>query len=384
MAKTSMILRYFAHMASITVLVCAFSNYTYSQSEPPIGEPPASSQDRYNELINSNTITILGASLSGSYIKIVDDIAAAVNKGHKLRVLPIIGEGGSQNIRDILYLKGVDAGIVMSTSLDSYNGQKLFEHLPQRLQYIARLYEEEFHIVASPNIGSIDELAGKKVGFHGGAFVSGQELLVRLKIKPSEAVKVSFFDGLEQIKTGEIAAIIRATASPMKDFDDSFDPKFHKLISVPFDDTLVQSHLPAKLTHKQYPKIIPEGEAVETAAIGVVLASYAWKPGTDRYRRVAQFTKAFFSNIEKLLANPKRHPKWDDVNLAASLPGWQRFPAAEEWLEEHGESLRHGSTASLKGQFTSFIESQSNSGLSAEKREALFKEFQEWRKSVGQ
>ena len=38
------------------------------------------------------------------------------------------------------------------------------------------------------------------------------------------------------------------------------------------------------------------------------------------------FTK--FNEFQK----PPRHPKWREVNLAAQVPGWKRFDAAEEWL----------------------------------------------------
>ncbi len=364
-------------------LLLGVNGVAQAQTVPVNPHQTVTNQNEYREIINNNTITILGASLSGSYIKIVDDIAKAVNNGNKLRVLPVIGEGGSQNIRDLLYLKGVDAGIVMSTSLDTYNGQPLFKHLPLRLQYIARLYEEEFHIVASPDIESISDLAGKKVGFHGGAYVSGRELLAKLGVKPAEEIQINFFKGLEKIKSGEISAIVRATASPMKDFEAYFDPQFHKLIPVPFEEPLFESHLPAKLTHKQYPKVIPEGQPIDTAAIGVVLATYAWKPGTDRYRRVAQFTEAFFSNIDKLLANPKRHPKWDDVNLAAELPGWERFPAAEEWLKTHPRSTTKVTGVTHKN-VSSALGSQGLEALNEEQRKQLFKEFQKWRKAVNQ
>lgn len=369
-------------IAALIGAIFVSGEFAAAQTDSTVAALPADTQAGYKTLINANTVTILGASLSGSYIKIVDDIANAVNDGHNLRVLPIIGEGGSQNIRDLLYLKGVDVGIVMSNSLDTYNGQPLFENLNYRLQYIARLYEEEFHVVGNVNLNSIHELEGKKVGFHGGAFASGQDLLAKLEIKPAEAVQVDFFKGLEQLKSGEIAAIIRATASPMEDLDDSFDPQSHKLISIPFPDELIESHLPAKLTSKHYPKIIPEGQVVDTAAIGVVLASYAWQPGTDRYRRVAQFTEAFFSNFDKLLANTKRHPKWDDTNLAATLPGWQRFPAAEEWLQSNTlPTASEGKTIS-RDQLSAFLITQGIETKNDEQLNRLLDEFQKWRQSL--
>ncbi len=325
-----------------------------------------SPEARYRETMNSNTITILGASLSGAYIKIVEDIAKAANDGDKLRILPVVGEGGSQNIRDLLYMKGVDAGIVMSTSMDVYKGKPLYGNLPARIQYIARLYEEEFHIVGGTSILSVSDLEGKKVGFHGGAFVSGQELFAKLKVKPAQAVQVDFFKGLDQVKNGEIAAIVRATASPMQDFDAKFDPAFHRLVAIPFPESLIESYLPGELTHKNYPRIVPEGQSVQTVAIGVVLATYAWRPGSERYRRVARFVDAFFSGMDKLLADKTRHPKWDDVNLAAKLPGWQRFPPAEEWLKARGHTLP-GSAAALNAGFSSFMQKQSDTGVAKAK-----------------
>lgn len=365
-------------LGGIALMFCGLlffsSAYAQNSVKGPDGKIPT--QQEYRDMINANTVTVLGASISGAYIKIVDDIAKAVNDGNNLRVLPIVGEGGSQNIRDILYLKNVDVGIVMSTSLDAYKGQPLFENLAQRLQYIARLYEEEFHIVGGPSIKTVHDLTGKKVGFHGGAFVSGQELLAKINVKPAEVLKVDFFDGLQQIKAGQLDAIIRATASPMKDLDDKLDPAVHKFIPIPLEDALIESHLPAKLTHRHYPKSIPEGQSVETVAIGVILAAYSWPAGTDRYRRVAMFTDALFSNIGKLLADKERHPKWDDVNLAASLPGWKRFPAAEEWLKKHGQTLPGGAPAE---EFQGELTAQDIQKLDTKGREKLFREFEAWR-----
>jgi uncharacterized protein len=59
---------------------------------------------------------------------------------------------------------------------------------------------------------------------------------------------------------------------------------------------------------------------------------FAWPPGSERYRKVARFTDAFFGKFQQFL-QPPRHPKWQEVNLAATVPGWKRFPAAQEWLQ---------------------------------------------------
>jgi hypothetical protein len=49
---------------------------------------------------------------------------------------------------------------------------------------------------------------------------------------------------------------------------------------------------------------------------------------------VQRFVEAFFPKIA-FFQQPPRHPKWHDVNLAATLPGWTRFEAAQAWLDSH-------------------------------------------------
>ena len=67
-------------------------------------------------------------------------------------------------------------------------------------------------------------------------------------------------------------------------------------------------------------------------AVGAVLIAYNWAPDTDRYRRIAKFIDAFFPRLAEF-QKPPRHPKWREANLSATVPGWKRFPAAEEWLK---------------------------------------------------
>ena len=45
-----------------------------------------------------------------------------------------------------------------------------------------------------------------------------------------------------------------------------------------------------------------------------------------------RFTEALFTKWDKF-SEPHRHPKWRDVNLAATVPGWTRWSVAEEMLK---------------------------------------------------
>jgi hypothetical protein len=97
-----------------------------------------------------------------------------------------------------------------------------------------------------------------------------------------------------------------------------------RFLPLPASPALMETYLPATLRAADYPTLIPAGEAVETIAVGAVMAVYAWQPGSERHRKVARFVEALHANFDAFL-RPPRHPKWREVNLAAQVPGWVRF-----------------------------------------------------------
>jgi hypothetical protein len=132
-------------------------------------------------------------------------------------------------------------------------------------------------------------------------------------------------------------------------------------------------YLPATLTSKDYPNLIPEGETVDTIAVPALLAAYNWAPNTERYRKLVNFVDAFFTKFPQF-QKPPFHPKWKEVSLAAPLAGWQRLPAAQQWLDSHGiEPVS-------RGRFDDFLKQSSASGkLPADTdKEALFRQFKAW------
>jgi hypothetical protein len=82
----------------------------------------------------------------------------------------------------------------------------------------------------------------------------------------------------------------------------------------------------------EYPNLIAAGETVETVAASVLLVALNLPEKTERYQRVAKFVDALFSRIDEF-SKPPRHPKWKEASITAIVPGWQRFKAAQDWLE---------------------------------------------------
>jgi TRAP-type uncharacterized transport system substrate-binding protein len=68
--------------------------------------------------LNANPVTLMSGTIGGTYVQFGADLASVLDNGDERRVLPIIGRGSVQSVADILFLKGVDIGIVRSDTLD--------------------------------------------------------------------------------------------------------------------------------------------------------------------------------------------------------------------------------------------------------------------------
>jgi predicted Zn-dependent protease len=95
---------------------------------------------------------------------------------------------------------------------------------------------------------------------------------------------------------------------------------------------------------------------------------------------VAKFVDAFFSKFDEF-QKPPRHPKWREVNFAATLEGWHRSPASQAWIDR---ARQFAGNEVSKSTFDNFIaqNSPANSApVSDEQRAELFKAFLEWNKT---
>ena len=144
---------------------------------------------------------------------------------------------------------------------------------------------------------------------------------------------------LEQMRKGEMAAVFFITSKPVDAFvRGRWEPGF-KFLPVPYESKFEDYYLPAVLEASDYPNLIKEGERVSTIAVPTVLVAFNWSPYSNRYQRVARFVDYLFSRIDKLQA-PGFDPKWKSINLAATVPGLTRFPAAQEWLDRKARNAQ--------------------------------------------
>jgi uncharacterized protein len=360
-------------------------------------QKPTVSYDEKKRQANDIAVTVVVSGISCTCARFTEDIRNVVNDlgPDGVRVLPVLGVGGLQNVNDVLFLKNMDMAVVDEDNLRLLKKKDpvLYAHVEQRVQYITKLYNSEFHVLARSDIKSYDDLNGKKVNFNlkdSQTEVTADTVFAALNIP----VQRSYYDNDEALKrliSGEISAMIILTGAPQATLAKvKKEDNLHFLAldqeSLPKHELrdLFANYLPAEITHQHYPNLVAEGTTVPTIANRALLVAYTWPENSPRYKRVAKFIDAFFSKIDQF-NTPSRHPKWREVNLSAEMPGWVRFKPAAEWLAAHrnpalsADSTLSQSSPELRQAFEKFMQNYATSSgrktLSTKERELLFTRF---------
>src|SRR5258708_27469870 len=133
-------------------------------------QKPAVSYDEKKRQANDIAVTVVVSGISCTCARFTEDIRNVVNDlgPDGVRVLPVLGVGGLQNVNDVLFLKNIDMGVVDEDNLRLLRKRDpaLYANIEQRVQYITKLYNSEFQVVARNDIRSYEDLRGKKVNFN--------------------------------------------------------------------------------------------------------------------------------------------------------------------------------------------------------------------------
>jgi len=355
-------------------LSLAFAAHAMAQQPAPRPADPVAHA-------NQGVVGIITGMEGGTYARTGADLT--ILDDGTLRVLPTLGKGSLQNLSDILYLRGVDIGFVQADALTYATQHAMFPNLAQAIRYIAKLFDEEVHVLGRRDIASLQDLNGQKVNadvIGSGSAMTAGILLDAFGIK-AEVGHDKQVNAVQALRNGDIAAVIQVGGAPMPLFADiPADSGLH-LLPVPINPALAKTYLPAEFTHDAYPRLVAGDAAVPTLAVGSVLAVYSWPPSTERYARVTRFVNAFFSRFDEF-QQPPRHPKWREVNLTAEVPGWTRFQPAQDWLVR--QTLAGKANAATQARFNTFL-TQAAPGvggtLTDAAKEVLFEQFLAWDKA---
>src|SRR6516225_11728399 len=204
-------LSFFLYLTSLTVS----ARPVLAQSQKPVV-----SYEEKKRQANDIAVSVVVSGLSCTCARFTEDIRNVVNdlSPDGVRILPVLGVGGLQNLNDVLFLKNVDMGIVDEDNLALLKKRdpQLYAGIDQSIQYITRLYNSEFHVLARNEIKSFDDLRGKKVNFNlkdSQTEVSADIIFNMLGIQ----VQRSNYDNdeaISRVKKGDLAAHVILSGAP--------------------------------------------------------------------------------------------------------------------------------------------------------------------------
>ena len=111
---------------------------------------------------NAGTVGIISGGVDGTYVRIAADLAAVLDDGQTLRVLPVLGKGSLQKSPTSVPARHRCRHRPVGR-LDLRETAAPLPGVEQSLQYIAKLYNEEVHVLARKEITRVEDLAGQPV-----------------------------------------------------------------------------------------------------------------------------------------------------------------------------------------------------------------------------
>jgi TRAP transporter TAXI family solute receptor len=324
----------------------------------------------------NTTIGLIAGGPGSSDAVIAADIAQVLDDGDRLRILPILGQGSMQNIADLIYVKGVDVAIVHSDVLEQTMQRNT---IPKEgsVQYIAKLFPEEIHVLARREIASLGDLTGKVVST--GPEGSGTELTASALLNSAHITANILHDrqslALDRLRRGEIAAMFVIGGEPVPSLQAIEPGTGLHFLPIPLSAQILDTYLPTSLDHQHYPNLVPVGPPIDTVAVGSVLVTLATSSDSQRAKRVNHFVDSLFERFDQF-RQPGFHPKWQEVNLSAQIQGWNRYPEVLTLLKKDQPD-----NPNLRTSFDTYLNQsgQTTSGMNNERREALFRDFLRWR-----
>ena len=347
---------------------------------PPSGRAAAPSADAAR--VNRGVVELETGGSSETAARIAADIVSIVDDGATRRVVPVIGKGPLQNLTDLKYLRGIDLAIVQADALDYAREQRLLPGI-EALTYIAKLYNEEFHLLARANIKTIADLSNQTVNVDlrgSGTAITASRLFDLLKITAT-MTNDNQEVALQKLRKGEIGALALVAAKPAPLFRDLKASDGLHLLSIAPTPAVTAAYAPTQITADDYPNLVAADQPADTIAVGSLLMAADLRNVPERYRNVATFVESLFAGFQTLL-EPGHNPKWQEVNIAANVPGWVRYPPAEQWLQRNMQVATAPNPEAMKTLFSRFIDERRQAGagtpMTAEEKENLFQQFRNW------
>jgi len=304
-------------IAETTTTTPDYSVYTMSADDPE--------QQRVET--NSGVVGIM-VDPDAMSLQAASELAVVINsEPSDVRVVVQRGEGSAKTVNDLLYLKGVDLGIVHADVLENLRNQGSAKWLPNQLRYLAKLYDSDAHILVRDDIEKIQDLTGKTVNFgpNGSASeITAANIFSQLGISVLRTSDPSAF-ALEKLENGDIDAVVMSGGKPLPSLASIEPSSGLKLLDIPYIGHL-DIYQQSSITSVDYPNLVKPEQAVRSISVPAMLMTYKWPQNSDRYELLSAFFETFEERLDQLQVKDRFHPTWQEISLTADFEGWIRSP----------------------------------------------------------
>ncbi|MGH6814226.1 MAG: hypothetical protein ACREC6_00815, partial [Hyphomicrobiaceae bacterium] len=313
----------------MAVILVAGLAQAFAQNQQRLARPKTVGKP---ETISASTITILTDGIADPQARLpqaMRELAARLNEGGKWRVLPLLGPGGVANVRDMLYLRGVDLATLNGDIFAYLALSGLYPEARRRIRYVTHLADRKVYLIARKHIASVHELKKRKVvvlGEYSGSHVTARAVFGLLKLdaeflplKPDAVLdKTALAGGEAVLLLGRDLDRLRFDAADWQDLH---------LLEIPQTPALAKIYGAAEIQNGEVPGLAA-GRPVATVKTAALLAALDGNAKQYRYQKLSTFVGAFFAALPEL----RRHPPatlWQEANIHAVISDWQRFRPAE-------------------------------------------------------
>lgn len=332
----------------------------------------------------AGTVGIITGGANSTGIRIASDLSRLLDGGG-LRVIPIIGKGSVQDIDDLLTLKTAGTAILQADVMARFLKTGRQPGVQSQIQYVAKLYSEEFHVLSRMQFLCLADLNGRRVSFgpeDSGTAITAEAVFEANNISASP-LHLDHEEAIDRLKKGELDALVYVGGKASHAFDGiTHKDKVH-FLDVEYLPALQPNYLPAIITSEDYPNLVAPSESVATIGVSSVMVIRNWPRQSERFKVMARFVETFLSSLDSLKTG-SFSPKWGEVNVRASVKGWQRFEPAGQWLAANAQAPAEPAPAQpaeqMKTMLHRFVESQK--GTSTDQEE-FFNQFVRWYQQQG-
>ena len=301
--------------------------------------------------LNSDRVGIITGLRVGTYAQIGEQLAQVLDGGTRppFRVVVTLGRGSLRNLNDLINMPGIDLALVQSDVMEAYRTSPAdYRKLRENVRVVATLHQEVIHVLArGAGLDRLEALEGRRVNIDArgsGSNLTARTLFGRLGIRPD------FDEGpaslaKARLTAGSLDALVYVTAT-MNDlfrtisFEEADRAALH-FIPIPAERGTMDGYVPARITHADYPYLVPADRPVSARAAIAVLAVVGWKASQERYPAAVRFVDLFFSRAAQLVQPGTGFSRaWCQADLGGSVAGWDRFEVADEWLARRPDTVR--------------------------------------------